>query len=417
MKHMKKVLNAFIMFLLVAVVTVTTMPIINAAPKNPSVDREGAMVSYIGSNYKWGKFKTSDGKIAYCMDLEKKWPERKTNLTLVKEGDAGLTYILQNGYPYKHPYGNTEFDRFITQAAVWWYLSDTGQTGKLSEDFTTNAADPYNLRPIIKKLVSDAKNAKASADPTLDVKVNNEDMNLSSDGNYFVSEQIAPTLTGTDSYKVSVSGAPTGTVITDVNGQNKSTFKAGEKFLVKIPSNSLGQTTTIKVTVSATAASTKSYIYQPSDTSFQRLAVLYDENIDLSKTVSLTAKVDKPKVCVDYVIVGDVKPDPALTDPTPGTSCYDKGTKYNQEKGLTTRQENCKFNGWYTKENLTGKWVDGTALNKNMTLYGAWDCGTTVTVPNTAANISFIILGVGVLVIASGVAIIIYRDKKLKSNK
>ena len=414
---MKKVLNAFIMFLLVAVVTVTTMPIINAAPKNPSVDREGAMVSYIGSNYKWGKFKTSDGKIAYCMDLEKKWPERKTNLTLVKEGDAGLTYILQNGYPYKNPYGNTEYDRFITQAAVWWYLSDTGQTGKLSEDFTVNAADPYNLRPIIKKLVDGAKKAKASANPTLDVKVNNSNMALSSDGNYFVSEQIAPTLTGTDSYKVSVSGAPQGTVITDVNGQNKSTFKAGEKFLVKIPSNSLGQTTTIKVTVSATAASTKSYIYQPSDTSFQRLAVLYDENIDLSKTVSLTAKVDKPKVCVDYVIVGDVKPDPALTDPTPGTSCYDKGTKYNQEKGLTTRQENCKFNGWYTKENLTGKWVDGTALNKNMTLYGAWDCGTTVTVPNTAANISFIILGVGVLVIASGVAIIIYRDKKLKSNK
>lgn len=417
MKNMKKIFNAFIMLLLVAVVTIATMPIITAAPKNPSVDREGVMVSYIGSNYKWAKFKTSDGKIAYCMDLEKNWPERKTDLTLVKEGDAGLTYILQNGYPHKNPYGNTEYDRFITQAAVWWYLSDTGQTGKLSEDFTVNAADPYNLRPIIKKLVDGAKKAKASANPTLDVKVNNSNMALSSDGNYFVSEQIAPTLTGTDSYKVSVSGAPQGTVITDVNGQNKSTFKAGEKFLVKIPSNSLGQTTTIKVTVSATAASTKSYIYQPSDTSFQRLAVLYDENIDLSKTVSLTAKVDKPKVCVDYVIVGDVKPDPALTDPTPGTSCYDKGTKYNQEKGLTTRQENCKFNGWYTKENLTGKWVDGTALNKNMTLYGAWDCGTTVTVPNTAANISFIILGVGVLVIASGVAIIIYRDKKLKSNK
>ena len=48
-------------------------------------------------------------------------------------------------------------------------------------------------------------------------------------------------------------------------------------------------------------------------------------------------------MCVDYVIVGDVRPDPDLTDPTPGTSCYDKGTKYNQEKELTTRQENCKF--------------------------------------------------------------------------
>ena len=417
MKKMKKIFGIVLTLLIVAVVSITSMATIYAAPKNISVDREGVMVSYIGENYKWAKFRTSDGKVAYCMDLGKTWPERKTDLSLVGEGDAGLTYILSNGYPYKSIVGNDDQDRFITQAAVWWYLSDTGQTGKLSEDFTTNAADPYGLRSYIQKLVSDAKNAKASSAPTLDVKVNNSDMSLSSDGNYFISEEITPTLTGTSSYKVSVSGAPSGTTITNTSGQSQTTFKSGEKFQVRIPSNALGQTTTIKVTVSATGATSKAYVYQPSDSSMQRLTVLYTDNTDLSKTINLTAKVDKPKVCVDYVIVGDVRPDPDLTDPTPGTSCYDKGTKYDQENELTTRQENCKFNGWYTSEDLTGKWVDGTALNNNLTLYGAWDCGTSINVPNTAANISFIILGVGLLVIAGGVAIIIYRDKKLKSNK
>lgn len=417
MKNMKKIFGTILTLLIVAVVSITSMATIYAAPKNISVDREGVMVSYIGENYKWAKFRTSDGKVAYCMDLGKTWPERKTDLSLVGEGDAGLTYILSNGYPYKSIVGNDDQDRFITQAAVWWYLSDTGQTGKLSEDFTTNAANPYGLRSYIQKLVSDAKNAKASSAPTLDVKVNNSDMSLSSDGNYFISEEITPTLTGTSSYKVSVSGAPTGTTITNTSGQSQTTFKSGEKFQVRIPSNALGQTTTIKVTVSATGATSKAYVYQPSDSSMQRLTVLYTDNTDLSKTINLTAKVDKPKVCVDYVIVGDVRPDPDLTDPTPGTSCYDKGTKYDQENELTTRQENCKFNGWYTSEDLTGKWVDGTALNNNLTLYGAWDCGTSINVPNTAANISFIILGVGLLVIAGGVAIIIYRDKKLKSNK
>lgn len=417
MKKMKKIFGTILTLLIVAVVSITSMATIYAAPKNISVDREGVMVSYIGENYKWAKFRTSDGKVAYCMDLGKTWPERKTDLSLVGEGDAGLTYILSNGYPYKSIVGNDDQDRFITQAAVWWYLSDTGQTGKLSEDFTTNAADPYGLRSYIQKLVSDAKNAKASSAPTLDVKVNNSDMSLSSDGNYFISEEITPTLTGTSSYKVSVSGAPSGTTITNTSGQSQTTFKSGEKFQVRIPSNALGQTTTIKVTVSATGATSKAYVYQPSDSSMQRLTVLYTDNTDLSKTINLTAKVDKPKVCVDYVIVGDVRPDPDLTDPTPGTSCYDKGTKYDQENELTTRQENCKFNGWYTSEDLTGKWVDGTALNNNLTLYGAWDCGTSINVPNTAANISFIILGVGLLVIAGGVAIIIYRDKKLKSNK
>lgn len=417
MKKMKKIFGTILTLLIVAVVSITSMATIYAAPKNISVDREGVMVSYIGENYKWAKFRTSDGKVAYCMDLGKSWPERKTDLSLVGEGDAGLTYILSNGYPYKSIVGNDDQDRFITQAAVWWYLSDTGQTGKLSDDFTTNAADPYGLRSYIQKLVSDAKNAKASSAPTLDVKVNNSDMSLSSDGNYFISEEITPTLTGSSSYKVSVSGAPSGTTITNTSGQSQTTFKSGEKFQVRIPSNALGQTTTIKVTVSATGATSKAYVYQPSDSSMQRLTVLYTDNTDLSKTINLTAKVDKPKVCVDYVIVGDVRPNPDLTDPTPGTSCYDKGTKYDQENELTTRQENCKFNGWYTSEDLTGKWVDGTALNNNLTLYGAWDCGTSINVPNTAANISFIILGVGLLVIAGGVAIIIYRDKKLKSNK
>ena len=417
MKKMKKIFGTILTLLIVAVVSITSMATIYAAPKNISVDREGVMVSYIGENYKWAKFRTSDGKVAYCMDLGKSWPERKTDLSLVGEGDAGLTYILSNGYPYKSIVGNDDQDRFITQAAVWWYLSDTGQTGKLSDDFTTNAADPYGLRSYIQKLVSDAKNAKVSSAPTLDVKVNNSDMSLSSDGNYFISEEITPTLTGTSSYKVSVSGAPSGTTITNTSGQSQTTFKSGEKFQVRTPSNALGQTTTIKVTVSATGATSKAYVYQPSDSSMQRLTVLYTDNTDLSKTINLTAKVDKPKVCVDYVIVGDVRPNPDLTDPTPGTSCYDKGTKYDQENELTTRQENCKFNGWYTSEDLTGKWVDGTALNNNLTLYGAWDCGTSINVPNTAANISFIILGVGLLVIAGGVAIIIYRDKKLKSNK
>lgn len=417
MKNIKKIGSLILTLLIVTVLSITSMTTINAAPKNPTINREGVMVSYIGENYKWAKFRTSDGKVAYCLDLEKKWPEKATNVSLTGEADAGLTYILANGYPYRSIKGNDDQDRFITQAAVWWYLSDTGQTGKLSSDFTTNSADPYGLRSYIQKLVNDAKNAKKSADPTLSVNVSNSNMDLSSDGNYFVSKEIAPTVSGTSTYKVTVSGAPTGTVVTTTSGQTQTTFKSGEKFLVKIPANALGQTTTIKVTVSATGATTKAYIYQPSDSSYQRLAVLYTDNTDLSKTVNLTAKVDKPKVCVDYVIVGNVKPDPNLTDPTPGTSCYDKGTKYDQEKGLTTRQENCKFNGWYTSENLTGKWVDGTSLDKNMTLYGAWDCGTTITVPNTAASISFIILGVGLLVIAGGVAIIIYRDKKLKSNK
>ena len=417
MKNIKKICNVFIALLFVCVISISLIPSISAAPKNMNFKTLGNLPSYIGSNYKWAIYETEDGTAAYCVDLNKAWPNGTFAGALSKEGDAGLTYILQNGYPYKTIKGNGQQDRFITQAAVWWYLSDTGQSDKIGSDFTTTATDLYGIRPYIQKLVNEAKQAKESAKTSLDVKVNNSNMSVSEDGNYFVSEEIAPTVSGATSYKVSVSGAPSGTIITNTNGEEKDTFNAGDKFIVKVPTKALGKTTTIKVTVSATGSSSKAYIYQPSDTSYQRVVTLVSDNDEVSKSVNLTAKVDNEKVCVDYVIVGDVKPDPSLTDPTPGKSCYDKGTSYDQEKGLTTRQENCKFNGWYTKEDLTGKWVDGTALNKDMTLYGAWDCGTVVNVPNTASKISLIAVGIGVLVIAGGVSIIIYRDKKMNAKK
>lgn len=414
---MKKIFNIILSLLIVAVVTIASIPIINAAPQSVTINRESdVMRSYIGSKYNWAKERTEDGKVAYCLDVDKDWPGVNVKATLTGEADAGIVYILSNGYPYKSIVGNDDQDRFITQAAVWWYLADKGE-GKLSEDFTTNGSDLYNLRPHIKKLVNDAKNAKASANPTLNVDVKNSDMSLSEDGKYFISESVTPSLTGTSVYEVKVTGAPSGTIVTNTSGKTQNSFKKGEAFQVRIPSNALGKTTTIKVNVTAIGATSKAYIYKPSANNMQRLVVLYQENTDLSKTISFTAKVDKPKVCVDYVIVGDVRPDPDLTDPTPGTSCYDKGTKYNQEKELTTRQENCKFDGWYTNEDLTGKWTDGTALNKDMTLYGAWDCGTTVTVPNTAATLPLIILGVGLVIIAGGVAIVVYRDKKLNAKK
>ncbi len=410
MKTLNKINSIFFSLLLVAVLLVTGIQGISAAPKSTTINREGVMVSYIGDNYKWARFTTADGKVAYCMDVTKKWPEKSLSASLLGEADKGVRYILENGYPYKSIYGNKAVDQFITQAAVWWYLADTGQTGQLDDKLTSTGADPYNIRPLIKKLVDEAKNAKDNVNVTLNVNVNNTNMALSSDGKSFVSEAITPSMTGAGKYTVTVNN---GASVVDANGNKKDTFNAGEAFKVVVPSNSIGGTTNFKVTVKASATVNKAYIYQPGGSDYQRVTALYPEEVNVSKDIALVARMDKPRVCVDYVIVGSVRPDPNLTDPTPGKTCYDKGTKYNQEKQLTTRQENCKFNGWYTKDNLTGKWVDGTALNKDMTLYGAWDCGDVINVPNTNSTISLIMVGTGIAALVAGVGIIVYRRKKL----
>ena len=421
MKNMKKLSSAFCLLLMTIMFVFTGLTSVNATPKTATVNSKGVMGSLIGDSYEWNKFKIDD-KVAYCVDLGKNWSPDGTKVTLLKEADAGVRYILENGYPYKYPYaGNDDASRYITQAAIWWYLSDTGQTSKLSEDFTTNSADTYNVRPIIKQLVAGAKSAKANANPTMTVSGASKEMSLSSDKKYYVSKEIDVALSNASSYKVTVSGA-NGAIVTTTAGETKSEFSAGEKFVVKVPASSITKTTNVDVNVSSTASVTKAYIYSPADASYQKVATLYTDEVNLEKTISLTATVTtpgKPSVCVEYVIVGNVIPDPALTDPTPGKNCYDKGTKYTQERTLTTRQKTCKFKGWFTKETLTGKWTDGTALNKDLILYGAWDCekGSTIQVPATAANTPFIILAVGSVIIIAGVSVYAYRSKKLSAKK
>ena len=420
-KNMKKINSILCTLLMMITVLFTGMSSVNAAPKTATVNSKGTMGSMIGSEYEWNRFKIDD-KIAYCVELGKNWSPDGTKVSLVKEADAGVRYILENGYPYKLPYsGNADASRYVTQAAVWWYLSDTGQTSKISDDFTTNAPDKANLRPIIQQLVAGAKSAKAYADPTMTVNSASKDMTLSSDKKYYESKQITVSLSGAKTYKVAVSGA-NGAVATTMNGETKSEFNAGENFMVKVPAESVTKTTNVTVNVTSAGTVTKAYIYAPADSSYQRVAALYTDEVKLEKSVNLTATPNTPSkeyVCVDYVIVGNVIPDPALTDPTPSKNCYDKGIKYKQEHTLKTRQSGCKFNGWFTKSDLTGKWIDGTALNKNMTLYGAWECetGTIIRVPSTAANTPFIILGVGSAIIIAGIGVYAYRTKKLNLKK
>ncbi|MBR3229605.1 MAG: thioester domain-containing protein [Bacilli bacterium] len=424
MKNMKKISSLFCVLLLTVMFAFAGFNSVNAAPKTATINSKGVMGSLIGNSYEWNKFKIDD-KVAYCVDLGKNWSPDGTPVTLLKEADAGVRYILENGYPYKSPYsGNADASRYITQAAIWWYLADTGQTVKLSDDFTTNSEDTYNVRPIIKQLVAGAKSAKAYSDPTLNVNVSENDMTLSSDKKYYVSKEVNVALTGASTYKVTVSGAE-GIVVANTNGEAKSEFSSNEKFIVKVPASSISKTTNLTVNVSASGSVNKAYIYSPGDASYQKVAALYTDQVELEKTVTLTAKSvtpvtpGKPSVCVEYVIVGNVIPDPALTDPTPGKNCYDKGTKYTQESVLTTRQKTCKFKGWYTKESLTGKWTDGTKLDKDLILYGAWDCekGTTIQVPATAANTPFMILAVGSVIIVAGIGVYAYRSKKLSAKK
>lgn len=114
------------------------------------LNRRGVMVSYIGENYKWAKYDL-DSKPAYDADMAGDWPPKEADARLVGYGDAGIFYILSNGYPFASIRGNNDLDRFITQAAVWSYLADMGIGGRFS--FTRGSVDPYSIGREIEELV------------------------------------------------------------------------------------------------------------------------------------------------------------------------------------------------------------------------------------------------------------------------
>lgn len=128
------------------------------------LSRRGVMVSYIGENYKWAKYDL-DSKPAYDADMAGDWPPKEADARLVGYGDAGIFYILSNGYPFASIRGNNDLDRFITQAAVWSYMADMGIGGRFSTDFTRDSADPYSIRREIETLVKQAHELRDAGAP------------------------------------------------------------------------------------------------------------------------------------------------------------------------------------------------------------------------------------------------------------
>lgn len=136
-----------------------------------TLKRMGVMPSYIGENYKWARYQL-DERAVYEIDSKADWSPKESEIRLCGYANAGLSSILANAYPFTSVYGNDCVDQFITQAAVWSYLSELG-IGGLSQDFKRNSTDHYGLRLIVSDLVDEALTYSADA-PTCAYKLGEE---------------------------------------------------------------------------------------------------------------------------------------------------------------------------------------------------------------------------------------------------
>ena len=273
-----------------------------SVPKSFTATSEKYLDGYI-AGYHFGKKKNSAGGYVYCNNIHKGTPHGE-KMTLIGEAPAGIAYILSNGYPSKSITGNSDYDYYITQAAVWWYLDDTTGSNNLSKSFKTTGSDPHGLRKYVKSLVAAAKKVKSYS--TASLKVNNASsaMTLSSDKNYYVSNSIGVTAKSVSGkYSVSLSGAPSGTRIVNASTlSDASSFATNEKFKVMVPvSSAQNLKTTITVNVKATGKVDKAYEYKSSDSSVQNVYgnALYPTTSNLSAKTTLnlaTSKVSITKI-------------------------------------------------------------------------------------------------------------------------
>ena len=273
-----------------------------SVPKSFTATSEKYLDGYI-AGYHFGKKKNSAGGYVYCNNIHKGTPHGE-KMTLVGQAPAGIAYILSNGYPSKSITGNSDYDYYITQAAVWWYLDDTTGSNNLSKSFKTTGSDPHGLRKYVKSLVAAAKKVKSYS--TASLKVNNASsaMTLSSDKNYYVSNSIGVTAKSVSGkYSVSLSGAPSGTRIVNASTlSDASSFATNEKFKVMVPvSSAQNLKTTITVNVKATGKVDKAYEYKSSDSLVQNVygKALYPTTSNLSAKTTLnlaTSKVSITKI-------------------------------------------------------------------------------------------------------------------------
>lgn len=293
MKKFKKILVA-ILIAVVSYCTLTTT--VNAVPDKIELGSPESVPGYVAGTHFTTKVSTS-GELMYCLNIHK-YTAQNSTAYLVGELDAGVAYIMLNGYPTKNFTGEKLKDYYITQTALWWYLDDTTGSSNLSASFKKNGSDKYNLRPYIKQLVSGAKTAKEKgyAKTTISASVSDNIMSMTSDGKNYVSEEVKVSSTNISEYKVSITSGPEGTTVIDNNGKEKNTFSSNETFKVKVPVSKVdNMKETIKVKISATGKVYKAYEYQPEVQNQQNItpSIISPEAQNVETSIDLTISTSK----------------------------------------------------------------------------------------------------------------------------
>jgi len=292
MKFGKKI---FVVLLLLITCFSTIVNAASSAPSKFTISASktkmlyGSKILGNGSTLNFTYKVNNDGQIVYCTEIHDGMTSSTETYTLTKEASADLAYVLANGYPNKSITGNNDTDYYITGLAIWYLLAPNDSTfTNFNLSAGTYKGKSSDVVKKINELVTGAKKA-SYVTPTLKLNNPSTKLTLSSDGKYYVSQAMSVSTTGSvGKYTVSLSNAPSGTLVVNKNGSAQTSFATNETFIVKVPvANISGTKLSLNVKVTATGNINKAYIYGPTNSKHQSLATMYPEKFDLSGNTTL----------------------------------------------------------------------------------------------------------------------------------
>ena len=291
---------------------------------------------------------TKSGVAAYSYGSLNSGPQRGDKMTLHSTHNKGYyLYILNDK---KIAGSDAAKARAIRQKALW-KIRGFAITG----DYVSEANN----------LVSAAK--KAGTNYVIDPRVSTDNTvtSFSKSGKYYFSNNIPVNFAGTDdsSYKVTFSGAPSGTQV--INKNNTS-------FQVRIPVDKVKNTSNFKIRVTGSIGPHKYVKQYHKDSNTDDVLILYSTYKNPTKVISASINPSVADSSETATSEGKFKVTLYIV-PGKTHNVVEVKSGSKMPKPIDPTREGYKFLGWYTDDTYQVRYNFNNPVTSGLELYAKWD--------------------------------------------